>query len=227
MDITTGDFHRLNEVLTDLIGDVYPNFYVRRINGKEIFGGIVNAHLVKNHNETPLVDDPMENLHNKYRRNTSLLQNVLISSYDDEIQGHKTRNLVVQPLDASNFQLIFQVLLDISTFNHYTLVLRVMAALIVPPVTGKRKTSLALIAVAFCVSNGVARSTIQFEQLHWRCTEAKKPTDNAVVSYVSSGSKFLVSRRCYCSCPPKIPAIFWMRGFSDTFLCSTRQKRFG
>lgn len=99
-------FHHLYEVLTGCIGDVCPSAYGVHNGGNEFFSGLVNAHLVENPNEILLVDYLMDNLQNTYGLNTSLLQRILQASYEDELQVHRTRNLVLNPLNASRDQFI-------------------------------------------------------------------------------------------------------------------------
>lgn len=139
LDIKTGEFRLLNELPTGLIVDVYPNAYIRHsaylryISVNEFFSGLANARLVKNPNEISLMDDVMENLHNTYKMNKSLVQIFLRASYDDELQGHKTRTLVVQSVNAGQVQFISQVLMQNENFNDYTLFGRRMTAFVGPP----------------------------------------------------------------------------------------------
>lgn len=142
----------------------------------------MNAHLVKKRYETPLVDELMNNLQNKYRLNKNLLQSFLPASYEDERQGQTARPKHVQPPDASLVKLICQVLLDKSTFADDALICRRMTALSSPSGTGKKKTMLALIVATHCLLNDVTRSTIRFELLRRQFTESRTTKDKAVLS---------------------------------------------
>lgn len=122
----------------------------------------MNAHLVENPDKIPLVEDLMYSLQNTHRLNTSLLNRFLRASYDDEWQGQMTHPSKVQKLNVSQVKFIFQVLFENAIYADYTLVCRRINALIGSSGTGKTETSLALIAVTYCVSNDAARSAIQF-----------------------------------------------------------------
>lgn len=117
MYMTTGYFHHLYELLTDLKGDIYPSAYGQNINGHKFVSGLLNAHLVDNPDEIPLVVYLINNLQNTYRLNTGLLQRFIQASYDDERQVHRAR-LVLQPLNASQIPFIWQDLCENATFTN-------------------------------------------------------------------------------------------------------------
>lgn len=66
-----------------------------------------------------------------------------------------------------------------------------ITAFVAPPGTGKRETSLALIALTYFVPNDISRSKIQFERIRQQWREGKFLTGKLVLSVMSVGPKLL------------------------------------
>lgn len=135
----------------------------------------MNSHLVENPDKIPVVDDLIDNHQNTYGLNTSILQSILRASYEDGLQGHRARNLLVQPPHAVQVQFLCQLFHDVTTLNYYMRIRMGMTSLIVPPGTIMTKTILALIASTYCLSTDIARSALQFVLISRPCTKARNP----------------------------------------------------
>ena len=161
-DIEKSRYDHLNVFLTGCIGDAeVPS--VRYNEGNGFVGGLVNTDMVWNPDNVPPVQELNERFVAGFGNGNAHLERFLTASYDDEQTRRAERDHLVQPLNASQFVFICQVLLNNPNFNRYMPMRRRSTALVGPPGTGKTKTIMSLIAATYCCVDDGGQSAILTE----------------------------------------------------------------